>query len=74
MRESKVSELYSQMFTDYPDIVNVAQVGKMLGYSRNVIYELISGGYLAGIKVGNSYRVPKISVIDFALSNYRKGA
>lgn len=74
MSKTKVCELYSQMFTEYPDIVNVSQLGKMLGYSRNVIYDLIGGGYLAGIKIGNSYRVPKVSVIDFVLSKYGKEA
>ena len=33
--------MYEVMFTDYPDIVNVAQVQSMLKISRHLAYELI---------------------------------
>ena len=47
------------MFTDYPDIVNVAQVQAMLGISRHLAYALIGDGDIPGMKIGNAYRVPK---------------
>ena len=56
------------MFTDYPDIVNVAQVQTMLGISRHLAYALIGDGYIHGLKIGNAYRIPKINVINYALS------
>ena len=48
------------MFTDYPDIVNAAQVQAMLGISRHLAYALIGDGDIPGMKIGNAYRVPKI--------------
>ena len=66
--KTELQTLYEVMFTDYPDIVNVAQVQAMLGISRHLAYELIGDGDIPGMKIGNAYRVPKINVIRYALS------
>lgn len=68
MAKAEIHALYEVMFTEYPDIVNVAQVQSMLGVSRHLAYQLIGDGYIPGIKIGNAYRVPKINVINYALS------
>ena len=36
MTKIEIQTLYEVMFTDYPDIVNVAQVQAMLGISRHL--------------------------------------
>ena len=41
MTKIEIQTLYEVMFTDYPDIVNVAQVQAMLGISRHLAYALI---------------------------------
>lgn len=64
----KAKEMYTIMFPDYPDIVDVAQLQRMLGVSRHLAYELITSGQMQGIKVGKAYRVPKVKVIDYILS------
>jgi hypothetical protein len=64
MTKIEIQTLYEVMFTDYPDIVNVA----MLGISRHLAYALIGDGDIPGMKIGNAYRVPKINVIRYALS------
>ena len=66
--KTELQDMYEVMFTDYPDIVNVAQVQFMLGISRHLAYVLIGDGYIPGMKIGNAYRVPKINVIRYALS------
>ena len=68
MTKAEIQAMYEIMFTDYPDIVNVAQVQSMLGISRHLAYELIGDGYIPGMKIGNAYRIPKINVIRYALS------
>ena len=68
MTKSEIQAMYEIMFTDYPDIVNVAQVQSMLGISRHLAYALIGDGYIHGLKIGNAYRIPKINVINYALS------
>ena len=69
MTKNEIKTLYEVMFTEYPDIVNVAQVQSMLNVSRHLAYSLINDGYIPGMKIGNAYRVPKINVINYALSN-----
>jgi hypothetical protein len=68
MTKAEIQAMYEVMFTDYPDIVNVAQVQSMLGISRHLAYSLIGDGYIPGMKIGNAYRVPKIHVVRYALS------
>lgn len=55
------------MFTEYPDIVGVKDIQKMLGIGKNLAYSLVSGGYIKGITVGNKLRIPKINVIRYAV-------
>lgn len=64
----KTKELYTVMFPDYPDIVDVSQIQRMLRVSRHLAYELITSGQMQGIKIGKAYRVPKVKVIDYVLS------
>ena len=61
--------IYNIMFAEYPDIVTVAQLQKMLHISRQLSYELINSGQIRAFKVGNSYRIPKIDVIDFVMKS-----
>ncbi len=68
MTKIELETMYSLMFTEYPDIVNISQVQSMLNVSRHLAYSLIGDGYIPGIKIGNAYRVPKINVIKYALS------
>lgn len=69
MKKSELKELYKLMFPDYPDIVTVAQLQKMLGISRQLTYKLIGDGYIPGVKIGNAFRVPKVNVINYVLSD-----
>ena len=59
---------YQVMFTDFPDIVSVLQLQQMLSISRQLAYELIGNGSIKAVKVGNSYRIPKVSVIGYMLN------
>jgi len=72
MKKAELKELYTMMFPEYPDIVTVAQLQKMLGISRHLAYDLISGGYIRGIKIGNAFKVPKVSVINYVLDEDEK--
>lgn len=67
MNKSEMKELYRMMFPEYPEIVNVAQLQEMLGISRHLAYDLINAGQLSGVKIGNSFKIPKINVIRYVL-------
>jgi len=68
MKKAELRELYKMMFPDYPDIVTVAQLQKMLGISRHLAYDLIHDGYIACVKISNTYKIPKASVINYVMS------
>ena len=65
MKKSELKELYQMMFPEYPDIVTVRQLRDMLGISRQLAYDLIADGEVQAIKIGNSFKIPKASVINF---------
>lgn len=70
MEHNNISpSIYNIMFKEYPDIVTVVQLQKMLHISRQLSYELINSGQIRAFKVGNSYRIPKIDVIDFVMKS-----
>ena len=53
------------MFPEYPDIVTFRQLREMLGISSQIAYDLIADGEVQAIKIGNSFKIPKVSVINF---------
>ena len=69
MENDYLSPIYKIIFAEYPDILTVAQLQKMLHISRQLSYELINSGQIRAFKVGNSYRIPKIDVIDFVMKS-----
>ena len=68
MKKSELKELYRMMFPDYPDIVNVRQVMEMLKISRTQVYALIGERDIQAVKIGISYKIPKVSVINFVMN------
>lgn len=71
MNKSEIKDLYKIMFTEYPDIVDMNQLQKMLGIGRKLSYKLVGDGYIPALKVGNSFRIAKINVIDYALQTMK---
>ena len=59
---------YSQMFPGYPDAVSLQQAAEMLGLNRHTVGELIRSRRLFALKIGRTYRIPKLSVIEFLLT------
>lgn len=54
------------MFAEYPDVVNVEQLRRMLGgISRKLAYRLLASGELRSVRIGRSYRIPKLCVIEY---------
>lgn len=67
MKKSELKELYQMMFPEYPDIVNIDQLQTMLKVSRHLAYRLINDGHIKALKIGNSFRIPKVNIIDFIM-------
>ena len=53
------------MFQNYPDVVNVAQLQKMLGIGRNTAYELLKNNMIKSIRIGRVHKIPKANIIKY---------
>ena len=53
------------LFSEYPDVVTVDDLQKMLKIGRNSAYDILKSGLIKTIKVGKRYIIPKLSVINF---------
>jgi len=56
------------LFQGYADVVTVHELAKMLRIGRNSAYDLVNGGHVKSVKVGNQIRIPKSSIIGFMQS------
>ena len=64
-----MKETYTLMFTDYPDIVNLVQMRKMLGgISNTLAYRILKENIIKSRKVGREYKIPKVNVIDYMMA------
>lgn len=69
MSNTKIDSKYKTMFSDYPDVVTVAQLRKMLGISRHLAYELICEKKIKAFQLGNSYKISKVNVIEYIIQS-----
>lgn len=56
------------MFSTYPDVVQVEDLMEMLHIGRNSAYDLLSTGKIKTIRIGRKYIIPKRNVISYILS------
>lgn len=62
----KAQEAYKMMFRDYPDVVTVEQMCKMLGgISIKTGYRLLKDGIIKSFVVGRRYRIPKLYIFEY---------
>lgn len=66
--EKKLSEYdaYSLIFREYPDVVDVKQLCKMLGgISTKTACRLLMENKIEHFKIGRIYKIPKIHVLEY---------
>lgn len=63
--EMSTQDIYRIVFKDYPDVMDVKQVSKILGVSTKTVYKLIRSGSLSALKVGREFRVPKVVLMKY---------
>lgn len=59
----------NQIFKDYPDVVSIEQLMKMLGIGRNKAYELVNSGTIKSIRIGTKHKIPKVRVVEFLMQS-----
>ena len=56
------------MFENYPDVVEVDDLRKMLGgISKKLAYRLLSDQEIRSVRVGRTYKIPKICVLEYLM-------
>ena len=58
-------EIYTTMFTEYPDLLDSDQLCKMLKICKGPAYRLLREGRIKYRKVGTEYKIPKVFVLDY---------
>lgn len=68
MNESNGKAFYQLMLKEFPDILNFEQLCSALNVSPKTGYKILQDKKIAALKVGRSYRVPKVYVLDYLLT------
>ena len=66
--EQKLSglEAYHLLFREYPDVVDVKQLCRMLGgISTKTACRLLKENKIKHFKIGRIYKIPKIHVLEY---------
>lgn len=56
---------YTTLLKDFPDIMDVSTLCRALKISENTAYKLLRSGQITAMKVGRSYRIPKLHVLAY---------
>lgn len=55
------------MFSNYDEILTVADVCEILCIGRNTVYDLLNSGYLKGFRIGKSWRIPNTNLEEYII-------
>lgn len=68
MSNISATEAYNIIFTDYPDVVGIKEASKMLGVCSKKVYQLINNGEIPIIPCCKTYRIAKLHIIEYLIS------
>ena len=60
-----LKDAYSVMLKHYPDVMNIEEMSRALGVSTKTSYKLIRTGKITAMKVGRTYRIPKVHLLTY---------
>ena len=60
------------MFSEYPDVVSVKDLIKMLSISRSTALSLLQNQTIPNFKIGRIYKIPKKCVIKYIESQIKE--
>ncbi len=61
----KEKKAYHVMLKDYPDVMDIDQMSELLGISTKTAYKLLKNGQIIALKVGRTYRIPKVHILKY---------
>lgn len=54
-----------EIFSDYPDVLTVEDLSRMLGISTKTAYKLLKEQKIKSITIGRTYRIPKVYLLQY---------
>ncbi len=60
-----VNDAFRSILKDYPDVMNIEQMSEVLGISTKTGYKLLKDGTIMAMKVGRTYRIPKVHILSY---------
>lgn len=72
MKNTELSPI--ELFSDHPDVMTAQQLRTALGIGRLGAYKLLKEGKIQSFKIGNTYKIPKTSVIEYVKKSCEEGA
>lgn len=67
MDDTSAVKAYEIIFKDFPDVVGVKEVSKMLNICNKKVYRLIKNGEIPIIPCCKSYKIAKLHIIEYIL-------
>ena len=58
-------DVYSSFFPDYPDVVDMKQVGEMLGVCVKTVYRMVQNNELKSVRIGRQHRIAKLHIMQY---------
>jgi excisionase family DNA binding protein len=58
---------YKLMFSECPDVLDVESLSRLLEISKKTAYKLLNENQIHHMRVGCSYCIPKICIIDYIM-------
>ena len=65
---TRQTEKYLTMFKKYPDVVSVEILQEMLSICRKNAYLLVKENKIRSARVGRSYKIPKLCVVEYLVN------
>lgn len=59
-------------FESMPLVINVVDIADTLKIGRNAAYNLVNKGEIKSVKIGNQYRIPRDSFIEFLMKEIKE--
>lgn len=53
------------MLENYPDMIDIPQLCKLLGCGKTKAYQLVATGEFRTIRIGKKMLIPKSDILDF---------
>lgn len=58
-------EVYKAVLKEYPDVLSPEETAKALGVSTKTVYLHLQSGTIKHIKMGRSYKIPKVHLLTY---------